>query len=231
MTYFDLHTHTLQPSTDKKLSICNLPYEMFFVAPDAYPDTYFSAGIHPWDISSAETATRIGQLAQIASSPRLLAIGECGLDKLSGSPMNIQEEIFKQQIEISEYNKKPMIIHCVKAFNELIRLREESNARQTWIVHGFRGKPQLATSLMQHGIKLSIGLKFNPAITDAIQPSQLLLETDDSRCDIETIYRQAAKTWHIAEEHLITLVRKTFSGLFGLPEPEKASGKLDSVTP
>lgn len=214
MTYYDLHTHNILPSTSQKLSICNMPYKDFSVFPATYPDIYFSAGIHPWHIASIDTGALLQQLSQIASSPQLLAIGECGLDKLSDSPVNIQEEIFKQQIEISEHNRKPMIIHCVKAFNELIRLRKETKARQEWIIHGFRGKPQLAETLMQHGIRISIGLKFNPAITDTVRPSQLLLETDDCHCNIETIYRQVAQTWHMAEENLIPLIRKNFSEIF-----------------
>ena len=138
MTYYNLHTHDLSLSTDRKLSICNLPYKNSFTSPDAYPGVYFSAGIHPWHIASTDPMSLTSQLSRIAESPQLLAIGECGLDKLTDTPIDIQITIFKQQIEIAENSKKPMIIHCVKAFNELIKLRKETAARQEWIIHGFR---------------------------------------------------------------------------------------------
>lgn len=218
MTYYDLHTHEVRPVTGQNFSICNLPCEKSFADPGIYPDTYFSAGIHPWHIASKETELLIGQLAQIASSPRILAIGECGLDKLTDTPLAVQEIIFRQQIEIAEKHEKPMIIHCVKAFNELIRLHKETTPRQAWIIHGFRGKPQLAEELLQHGIRISVGIQFNSGITTALSPTRLLLETDDSNISIEAVYGQAAGTWNITEKELGTLIEKSFRTLFRLPD-------------
>ena len=171
--------------------------------PDAYPGVYFSAGIHPWHIASTDPMSLTSQLSRIAESPQQLAIGECGLDKLTDTPIDIQITIFKQQIEIAENSKKPMIIHCVKAFNELIKLRKETAARQEWIIHGFRGKPQLATELIQHGFRISIG-------------HRLFLETDDSNIDIETVYRQIAEIRQIPENELIISIGTNFSELFDL---------------
>ena len=156
------------------------------------------------------------QLSRIAESPQLLAIGECGLDKLTDTPIDIQITIFKQQIEIAENSKKPMIIHCVKAFNELIKLRKETAARQEWIIHGFRGKPQLATELIQHGFRISIGHKFNPETARIIPLYRLFLETDDSNIDIETVYRQIAEIRQIPENELIISIGTNFSELFDL---------------
>ena len=216
MTYYNLHTHDLSLSTDRKLSICNLPYKNSFTSPDAYPGVYFSAGIHPWHIASTDLMSLTSQLSRIAESPQLLAIGECGLDKLTDTPIDIQITIFKQQIEIAENSKKPMIIHCVKAFNELIKLRKETAARQEWIIHGFRGKPQLATELIQHGFRISIGHKFNPETARIIPLYRLFLETDDSNIDIETVYRQIAEIRQIPENELIISIGTNFSELFDL---------------
>ena len=195
MTYYNLHTHDLSLSTDRKLSICNLPYKNSFTSPDAYPGVYFSAGIHPWHIASTDPMSLTSQLSRIAES---------------------QITIFKQQIEIAENSKKPMIIHCVKAFNELIKLRKETAARQEWIIHGFRGKPQLATELIQHGFRISIGHKFNSETARIIPLHRLFLETDDSNIDIETVYRQIAEIRQIPENELIISIGTNFSELFDL---------------
>lgn len=219
MIYYDLHTHNIQPITRHKFSICNLPCgKSSFTNPGEYPDTYFSAGIHPWYITSTKTESLIRQLIEIAPLPQILAIGECGLDKSIETPFAIQETIFKQQIEIAEKHKKPMIIHCVKAFNELIRLHKELTPRQTWIIHGFRGKPQLAAELLQHEIRISVGKQFNPKINTILPPALLLLETDDNNIHIETVYTQAASTWSIPEKKLSTLIEKSFHILFRSPE-------------
>lgn len=111
-----------------------------------------------------------------------------------------------------------MIIHCVKAFNELIRLHKELTPRQTWIIHGFRGKPQLAAELLQHEIRISVGKQFNPKINTILPPALLLLETDDNNIHIETVYTQAASTWSIPEKKLSTLIEKSFHILFRSPE-------------
>ena len=197
MTYYNLHTHDLSLSTDRKLSICNLPYKNSFTSPDAYPGVYFSAGIHPWHIASTDPTSLTSQLSRIAESPQLLAIGECGLDKLTDPPIDIQITIFKQQIEIAENSKKPMIIHCVKAFNELIKLRKETAARQEWIIHGFRGKPQQAEQLRREGLLLSFGAKYNPETLKIFRPGEILFESDDETLSIDTIYRRAARLWKI----------------------------------
>lgn len=217
MTYYDLHTHAIQPATGQKFSICNLPCKSSFADPGTFTDTYFSAGIHPWHIVPAETEELLRQLSRIAASHQLLAIGECGLDKLTDTPLTLQETVFRQQIEIAEKNKKPMIIHCVKAFNELIRIHKEINPRQTWIIHGFRGKPQLAAELMQHGLRISVGIQFNSGIATTLPPSLLLLETDDDSISIETVYRKAAMIWNIPEKELSTSIGKSFRTLFQLP--------------
>ena len=118
-------------------------------------------------------------LAEQASDPRVDAIGEAGLDALRGGDILYQEETFKKQVEISEQLGKPMIIHCVRAFDRLLRLRKELRPSQLWIVHGFRGKPELARQLVDAGCAISLGKKFNPDVR-AIVPPQLLFRESDN---------------------------------------------------
>ncbi|MDE6655144.1 MAG: TatD family hydrolase, partial [Muribaculaceae bacterium] len=68
--------------------------------------------------------------------------------------------------------------HIVRAFPEIIRLRRQEQPTQRWIIHGFRGKPELARELLRHGFDISIGREFNTASAAIIPPDRLFHETD-----------------------------------------------------
>lgn len=165
----DIHTHRLDAGDD---SIINLPQG----AP--LPDSgYFSVGIHPWDSTTA-TEADMEEIERLAGHPRVVAIGETGIDTLRGAPVERQRELFERHIELSERVGKPLILHVVRAFPEIIRLRRMHKPRQRWIVHGFRGKPELARELLRHGFDISIGREYNAAAAAIIPPDRLFHETD-----------------------------------------------------
>ena len=80
---------------------------------------------------------------------------------------------------LSEKNSLPLILHVVKAFPEIIALKKELKPRQPWIIHGFRGKPELAKELHRHGFFLSLGERHNPDAAAIIPAERLLLESDE----------------------------------------------------
>lgn len=165
----DIHTHRLDAGDD---SIINLPQG----AP--LPDSgYFSVGIHPWDSATA-TEADMAEIERLAGNQRIVAIGETGIDKLRGGDIDKQLDILKRHIALSERLGKPLILHIVRAFPEIIRLRILLHPTQRWIIHGFRGKPALAQELLRHGFDLSLGEAFNPATAAVIPPDRLFHETD-----------------------------------------------------
>lgn len=138
---------------------------------------YFSVGLHPWDSATASDA-EMDEIKRMAADPRVIAIGETGIDKLQGGDIDKQIELLRRHIEISERCKKPLILHVVKAFPEIIQLRRQLNPCQRWIIHGFRGKPELARELLRHGFDISVGRQFNPAAVAIIPSDRLFHETD-----------------------------------------------------
>lgn len=116
-----------------------------------------------------------------------MAIGESGLDRLRGASLDRQEAIFRRQVAISESVGKPMILHVVKAFPEIMRLRRELSPAQPWVIHGFRGKPQLAAELLREGFYISLGERFNRETAEIIPADRLFVETDESRLSVEEI--------------------------------------------
>lgn len=191
---FDLHTH----HRGRHSAVINL-------APGELPEPGFlySAGLHPWDTALPDEVAdaRIEEVSRLALLPEVVAIGECGLDRLRGASLDRQEALFRRQAEISELTGKPMILHVVKAFPEIIRLRKELRPSQRWVVHGFRGKRQLAEELLRAGFDISVGERFNADAVAAIPPGNLFVETDESRLPIEEIESRLPRS----TEHLNSL--------------------------
>ena len=183
MFYPDIHTHfrTANPySILNSFSSINIPH---------------SRGIHPWHIDE-NYRLKLRELQTDLQHPFCVALGEIGLDKLCSSDFELQRKAFIQQIELSEEFKLPIIIHCVKASNELFQLKKEIKPSQKWIWHGFN-----KIQLLQQALDIEIIPSFGQAImynqplqqeVSKLNPNQFLLETDTSSFSIEAIYKTVA---------------------------------------
>lgn len=181
----DAHTHNLQ-ATD---AIVNLTPRQAREWLDAHPHSLASIGIHPWDDASEHD---LDLLEQLAHHPRVVAIGESGLDTLRGPSIERQEALFEQQVLLAEKVGKPMIIHCVKAWDRLLAIKRRVNPTHPWMIHGFRGKPQLARQLLDAGFYISLGQHFNPDTLPIIPSHRLLVETDESTLPVASIMETIA---------------------------------------
>ena len=172
---FDLHTHRHDAPAN---AFINLPMEVLSgkLAFTPLPGRSYSAGIHPLFEGDWEKA--LIQLVGISIHPQIKAIGECGLDNRSKTPLPTQIEFLQRQAELAQEQSKPLIIHCVHCWNELIATCKPSKVH--YIVHGFRGKPQLAQQLLRAGFSLSFGPLFNPESLKLCPPQKYYLETDDN---------------------------------------------------
>lgn len=167
-----------------------------------------SVGLHPWDIGD-DWEERIRDVATSAKAGNVVMIGECGIDKInSTAALEIQTAIFIKHIEISEKLKKPLLIHCVKAFDTIIALHRKTRPAQQWIIHGFRGKPQLAASLLKEGLYLSLGEHFNNVTAKTIPADRLFVESDESIKSIEEIYTAIAKARGCTPQELAEQTRE-----------------------
>lgn len=174
----DFHTHCL----DARDAVISLPSDVAAAAAviASRPDGTFSVGLHPWDTAtSTDLDAGLERLAALASAPQVVAIGETGLDRLRGADIATQSTIFGRHIELSEQLGKPLVIHCVKAWDILLELHRRYRPSMPWGVHGFRGNPTLASQLLDKGFYLSLGEHFNAATAAIIPDDRLLIETDD----------------------------------------------------
>lgn len=151
-----------------------------------------SIGLHPWDVGE-RFMDGIDEVEALAGYSNVMAIGEAGIDRLCGSPVDWQIEAFERQVLIAEACSLPLIVHNVKATAEIIAAKRRLCPVSKWIVHGFRGKPQLAGQLLEHGFVLSFGEKFNAATVVMTPMDMMLCETDESKLGIDAIRSMLAR--------------------------------------
>jgi len=148
---------------------------------------------------------QFNQITKLASCKNVIAIGECGLDRIKGPAIEIQLDAFRAQINIANLVKKPMILHLVKSYSDILAI---SNSMKTpWIVHGFKGNGLEAKDLLKKGAKLSFGPRL---LTDetmqglftSIPIDCIYLETDTKPVLIDEMYHKAALLRNIKMDDL-----------------------------
>lgn len=214
--YIDIHTHSFQ-QRDGVISI-----ESVFDNFDKhhFNERKISAGIHPWYIEEENIYKQFDSLEKLIQKDNVIAIGECGLDKVKGSNFHLQKEVFQYQISLAEKYQKPLIIHCVKAFSDVFSLLKKRTIPA--IIHGVNNKYSSLQPFVDQGFYLSFGKRIfydNKAIMDTFQHtplSQIFLETDDSNVDIISIYEKAAQLKNISTKELILHIQNNFQTIFNL---------------
>jgi TatD DNase family protein len=169
---------------------------------DRLPEAeYCCVGLHPWFLTEENAEAGFEWVERSASLPQVVAIGETGLDRLRGPGPVCQRSLFERHVRLAESLDKPVVVHAVRSFNELLELRRSWRPRTPWIVHGFAKGPLVAHGLVAAGCWLSFGRAlFAPAGTPVLQAfrdmpeDRFLLETDgDPSVDIGDVYRRAAE--------------------------------------
>ena len=215
MKLIDIHTHR---ATDAlSIQILNVFAQDLF---EVERDSPFSAGLHPWDIDLSNPEECIKTIERFAVQKNMLAIGECGLDRIISTDFALQERYFRQQIEIAEKFRKPLIIHCVRAYSDLMKFKKASKSDLPWIIHGYAGNLDITQSLIVHNFYFSAGERLlkdsrKHDVLRAIPPDRLFLETDDGDTSIAEIYSMAAQVLNIDQDTLIQFITDNFKRIFG----------------
>ncbi|MDR3252799.1 MAG: TatD family hydrolase [Tannerella sp.] len=202
MKYIDIHTHNRSTQAGT-LAIASIDLSLLKSYDFSYTEgVFYSAGIHPWNHDEKLMPT----VRTLAAMPEVIAIGETGLDKLEVRKYNDyprQRKLFLEHIHLAEEVAKPMILHCVKAHNDMISIRRELKPKMPWIIHGFRGKQQIAKNLLYEDFYLSFGLLYDKyALSSAWENRRLLVETDDKPITVDKVYEVIAAELQISVEML-----------------------------
>ncbi len=215
--FINLHTHQFLNLSDVIAVVNQYPWEFNNSIPN------YSIGIHPWYIDENRLELDLNTISEKLQLSDCLALGECGLDKRIETPMELQTVVFKRQLELVKQTDKPIILHCVAAFEEVIAIKKELKVENPMIIHGFSKNKQVANSLLKNGFYLSFGkyllrsrnigtelekvFKFAPE-------NKILLETDTVEESIYEVYEKAAVIRGISVEKMKAIVFQNYSNIF-----------------
>ncbi len=209
--YINIHTH-YKSNEKNHVTVYNKN-----ISEENIDNSYFSSGIHPWFIHQNNLSENLTLLKQDLSKKKCIALGECGLDKIIKTDFNLQKDVFKQQLKLNKTHNKPVIIHCVKAYQELIEIKKEYHF--TYILHGFNKNQQTAQMLLDNGFYLSFGKHLTEK--ESLQQvflntpvNRIFLETDNTTISIENIYKKASEIKKIPLESLLLAIEKNFETIF-----------------
>jgi len=188
---YNLHTHRFTNNSEITELVNQYPWEFVADIPQ------YSIGIHPWYIVENRLESDLQFMEQKLQLPECWALGECGLDKRIDIPMALQTEVFEKQIALAEKYRKPLVLHLVAAYQELIAIHKKRPIKVPVILHGFSKNEQTAKALLDCGFYLSFGkyLLRNPelaAVFQSVPNDRFFLETDTIEETLEEVYLKAA---------------------------------------
>jgi TatD DNase family protein len=216
LNYLDIHTHSFYQQPETTLVVNVFPDELEKLQSGAY----FSVGLHPWHIRETELECAVEQVRSSGADPRVIAIGETGLDKVVSIPYNIQRLAFEKQLDIAVSVAKPVVIHCVKSFSEMLAYRKKSDQSIPWIFHWFNSDRQTAAELIRKNCYLSFGpILFNEQsrafrMFHTLPAERIFFETDDAGYSIREVYERAAQIRNIQVEELKVQIMDNFARCF-----------------
>lgn len=212
--FINIHTHSLLNNSSVSQIIHHSVIE------ELPSEGFFSVGLHPWHIGDHKLETVLPNLMQMSALPNVKAIGEIGIDRAIALPYEIQEKFFKAQLAVAEHLKKPVIIHCVKAYSDILNMRKNGNYKMPWIIHGFNASKQTADQLTKMNIYLSFGEALLDENSKAFEvfsmiPTKLIfLETDESSRSIQEVYEKGAELKKMTVEQLKQKMSDNFQTCF-----------------
>ncbi len=187
-------------------------------SPDDASDA-FSVGIHPWFLQREQIAEHIARLTQLLTDDRVVAVGEAGYDRRRGADEGLQREVFETQAKLAEEMGKPLVIHCVKGWDELWASKRRLKPQMPWIIHGFTGGIDQARQLVAGDMYLSLWVKSVlggalDQVLAGIPQERIFLETDGFEIDLAQVYDKAAMVMNIRVDLLADTIRNNYLSLF-----------------
>lgn len=222
MKYTDAHCHIFAAPTDAKIAgqICNATTaadweKLIQIANDR---THVCIGIHPWHIDGAPVGwdTRMREILTL--NPQVM-VGEIGIDKFHPN-IEMQIELFTRQIEIAIEFGRPAHLHCVGAWDKVLRILKAHRPRIPIIAHAFGGNAEIMAALAEYNVYFSYKMQ-NGRISDTAQDApadKILVESD---CDapenqlraLADATREIAKLRWCDAAELNEQINKNFSGV------------------
>lgn len=178
-----------------------------------YPEVYAAVGFHPLDADDYQGEASLSQLREWAKDPRVLAIGEIGLDyHYDDSPSKeVQHKVFEDQMNLASELSLPVIIHDREAHKDTLdRVRALLNREASGVFHAYSGSVEMARDILDLGMYISIGgpltfknAKKTPDVIAYAPLDRILLETDGpymAPVPVRGTVNEPANTWYVAQK-------------------------------
>lgn len=212
--YFDIHSHN-DCIYDDVFTIKNVRYGVETIEKT---NNYYSLGVHPYDSDLVDCVDIKFNL----NDPKLVAIGEIGLDYRKEYYNDNQVKIFESQLKVARSADLPVIIHCVKAVPQTLNILKKSGVDKV-VFHGFNNNFSIANSILTSGYAISFGgnLLKNSNLQGILKviiethPGQFFFETDDSKFDIRDIYKFTSELTNVSILDIQEKVKHNFEKYFG----------------
>jgi TatD DNase family protein len=201
------------------------------------PDVWASVGVHPHDAGEAD-ATALAEIEELAAEPRVVGIGETGLDFFRNlSPRDAQERVFRAQLALARRMGKPVIVHCRDAHEATLAILAEERVGETGgVMHCFSGDVEIARRCLGLGLLIALAgpvtypkARALPEVARFVPGDRLVVETDcpflppqpyrGKRNEPAYLAITAARVAELRGESLQTLAARTSENaakLFGL---------------
>lgn len=213
MEFFNFHTHQFTNQSNILELVNQYPQDFDASIP------FYSIGIHPWYIKEDQIDTDLKIIEEKLQTKNCLALGECGLDKRIEIPLEQQIMVFEKQLALAEKYNRPVVIHCVAAFQQVIEIKKRLKISVPMIIHGFSKNSQIASQLIKEGFYISFGkyLLKNPdleAVFQNVPNDRFFLETDTIEENIEEVYVSAAQYKNITIKELQAIISSNYEEVF-----------------
>ena len=175
-----------------------------------------AVGVHPWDAALRS----ISEVEPLVSAADI--VGEIGLDSVCKVDIEKQTTIFREQLALAERHNKPVVVHCVRTFEQIMKILTDYHLRAV-IFHGFIGSPEQAKRAIEKGYFLSFGEPSfaSPRTVLALEQtplSSLFLESDERPVTIEDIYTKAAVIKRVTIDELKNSILENYHKIFNKNE-------------
>lgn len=162
-------------------------FDAAYAIAEAHPDIWCTVGVHPHEARHF-TETTPDELVALAARPRVVGIGECGLDfHYDLSPRDVQEAVFRRHIEAARRSGLPLVVHTREADDVMRGVLTEAHADGPFglLMHCYTSGPELAETAADLGAWFSVsGIATFKAAADvrdrirAMPPERIIVETD-----------------------------------------------------
>lgn len=215
----DIHTHDF---TEGASHLIYNPHELSIppLPENKEQEIYLSIGFHPWHLEKRYSEEAWKSFEKDSKKDTILAIGEAGLDKIKGAPMPLQIEAFERQVDWAAQIQKNIIVHNVRASEEVWHVLKTYKGKLQAIMHAFRRNKKVAKRFLDQGHYLSFGhpLLFDENLQEVLRyipKDRFFLETDGfDGVYIDALFKKAATILQVSKETVSLQVFDNFNTLF-----------------